>query len=98
MILIVNIYQDEKLVKKIVNKYKNNYYFIFLIDKEKLNEIKDNCFDSLIKEDNAIMLFEELSKNYGRPINNDDGKFNGIFEDLNELKTINKLFDYYIKK
>ena len=98
MILIVNIYQDEKLVKKIVNKYKNNYYFIFLIDKEKLNEIKDNCFDSLIKEDNAIMLFEELSKNYGRPINNDDGKFNGIFEDLNELKTINKLFDYYIKE
>jgi len=67
-IIVIKI-EDEKKIVNIKENFANysNCYFIIVIDKEDIKPIENiNCFNALLKEDNALVLFNELYASYGR--------------------------------
>ena len=69
-IIVIKVEEEEQILKIMekFNKYKE-FYFIILIDIEKLgNKIINNCecYDDKLTPNEAINLFKELCKNYGK--------------------------------
>ena len=101
-IIVIKV-EDNKKIENIKKKFANysNCYFIIVIDKEDIKKIENvNYFNALLNENNALILFNELYKSYGRDPGNINKaekqallKKSNLKDNLYEPKKISKVVD-----